>query len=309
MEELSNFFAVSVRGESHIKSGKPLQDYSLSFKGSDFCMGIVCDGHGADKHFRSEIGSELAAQTVKEKFSAFVSAYRNWDAVKDNLSKKIKRLKLSILSGWQNKIEKNEEQNKFSEVELKKASSSFSEKREYDISSPYGTTMLGILVCIDYYLILMIGDGAIIKIMPGFKSEIVEFAGKNDFSDQPHQAVDSLCEIDCYDKFFHECQFIGNESGVAFALISDGLSEAFNSDATLLNKINNYLNYYAEEGMEKAMEAIKTQLNQISEISSMKDDISLAFATNSLELYDKRKSVVANQKEKETEVADNERKD
>ena len=75
---------------------------------------------------------------------------------------------------------------------------------------------------------------------------------------------------------------------VAFGLCSDGLSETFVDDSYLYKVMQNSLNFYAEEGLEKTREAVANQLNTISAKSIAKDDISVAFATLSLSAYDKR---------------------
>lgn len=104
MKDLEKFFSISIRGASHIKSGKPMQDYSLAYKGNDFCVGVVCDGHGADKHFRSEVGSEFSANVAVEKLVEFGKLNSNWNSFQSDTQKKLNRLKLSIISEWQTKI-------------------------------------------------------------------------------------------------------------------------------------------------------------------------------------------------------------
>lgn len=283
------FFSISIRGESHIRNNKPMQDFSLAYKHENYCVGIVCDGHGADKHFRSEKGSEFAAKITYEKFNEFVKLYPDWKSLEKVEKTAIDRLKLSILSEWHNKIEIYTKNNPFTEDDLKKASKSFLEKKNYNIAQPYGTTLLAVLVTEEYYLALMIGDGAMIKILPDFSANIVQFPGKKVYDDEPHAATDSMCESNAFQNLFHILSPIQEqEKGIAFAMCSDGMSEAFETDQILIKKINNYLNYFAEEGMEKSLSAIEQQLNQLSRVSPMKDDISLAFATNHIELFDKR---------------------
>lgn len=295
------FFLISIRGESHIRSNKPMQDYSLAYKYEDYCIGIVCDGHGADKHFRSEKGSEFAAEVACNKLNEFILLYPNWSSVEKNKMKAIDRLKLAILSEWHRRIEEYTKQNDFTEDELKKASGSFAQTKLYNIAQPYGTTLLAAVVAKDYYLAMMIGDGAMVKILPDLSSEIVQFPRKKVYDDEPHGTTDSLCEHNAYSKMFVICDPIKeDENGLAFAMCSDGMSEAFDTDQLLIKKINNYLNYYAEEGLDKSLVAIEKQLNELSRVSPMKDDISLAFATNHLEMYDKR----TNELEKDIEIKD-----
>lgn len=57
-------FNVTCLGASHVKNGKPCQDYSLSWHSDDnkTQIAIVCDGHGGDTYVRSDRGSRLAAE-------------------------------------------------------------------------------------------------------------------------------------------------------------------------------------------------------------------------------------------------------
>ncbi len=303
MNNYESTLAISVRGVSHITSGKPVQDYSLAVKGDGFSIAVVCDGHGADKHFRSEIGSRIAAEVTKEAFVQFFALNKNWNALSQDTERKLDRLKLAVIANWQEQIEKYTVENPFTEEEIKKASVSFASRKHYDVSQPYGTTILAAMVASDYYVVMMIGDGAIARINADFTSAMVDFPGKHVFDDQPHSATDSLCATDSYRNIFFAHGQLEENEVVAFALCSDGMSEAFVSDSTLLSKFNNYLNYYAEEGLEKATEAITAQLNQLSQLSAMKDDISLAFATNDLSKFDKRVTAASEPAESESAEA------
>lgn len=291
MNNYEKTLAISVRGVSHIASGKPVQDYSLAIAGDGFSIAVVCDGHGADKHFRSEIGSKFAAEVSRDMLIQFLALNNDWNTFNKDTNKKLDRLKLSVLASWHERIEKYTAENPFTADELKKASASFATRKQYDVSQPYGTTILAALVARDYYLVMMIGDGAIAKINGDFTASIVSFEGKQVFDDQPHSATDSLCSQNAYETIFFSHGQLAENDTVAFALCSDGMSEAFITDELLLGKFKNYLNYYAEEGLEKANEAITAQLNQLSQLSAMKDDISLAFATNNLSVFDKRKAI------------------
>ena len=304
MEKFQEAFSVSIRGASHIKSGKPMQDYSLAVSGENFSLAIVCDGHGADKHFRSEVGAMLAAQAAKEQLLKFQDAFPAWSDFSNNVALVLERLKLGIIANWQSKIEQHAADNPFTEEERQKMSRTFQIRGKYDIASPYGTTLLVALIRNNFCLYLMIGDGAIVEILPDFSSEIVHFPGKPTYDDQPHSATDSICEPDCFSKLFAIAKPNVSQSGIAVALCSDGLSEAFNTDMGLMEKLINYLNFYAEEGLEKAKNAIEQQLNELSRLSPMKDDISLAFATNSLPLYDRRDKSEEAQTETAESVSD-----
>lgn len=72
MNDNLTVFNVSRLGASHIKSGKPCQDSSLSWHSDDNSVqvAIVCDGHGGDTYVRSDMGSRLAAWITMEHLKA-----------------------------------------------------------------------------------------------------------------------------------------------------------------------------------------------------------------------------------------------
>lgn len=67
-------FNTTCMGASHLKSGKPCQDYSRSWKSDDgaVCVSIVCDGHGGDTYVRSDKGAELAAEIALRNIVEFI---------------------------------------------------------------------------------------------------------------------------------------------------------------------------------------------------------------------------------------------
>lgn len=69
-------FNVSKMGASHVKSGKPCQDYSLSWESDDKQMqvAIVCDGHGGTSYVRSDVGSKYAAEIALSNIQRFTAA-------------------------------------------------------------------------------------------------------------------------------------------------------------------------------------------------------------------------------------------
>jgi serine/threonine protein phosphatase PrpC len=67
-------FNVTQMGASHVKSGKPCQDHSLSWESDDKTVqvAIVCDGHGGDTYVRSDVGSKLAAEIALSNIRNFI---------------------------------------------------------------------------------------------------------------------------------------------------------------------------------------------------------------------------------------------
>ena len=70
MTECFNF---SCQGESHKASNKPCQDFSYSAViDNGMSIAIVCDGHGGDRYFRSDIGARFATEVILEVVRQFL---------------------------------------------------------------------------------------------------------------------------------------------------------------------------------------------------------------------------------------------
>lgn len=60
-----NHHSFSCQGESHKYSDKPCQDSSYSYSGNGISIAIVCDGHGGERYFRSDIGSQICIKVTE----------------------------------------------------------------------------------------------------------------------------------------------------------------------------------------------------------------------------------------------------
>ena len=67
----------SCEGESHKSNKKACQDYSLTFNEKDLTVAIVCDGHGGERYFRSDVGAKLAAEVTLDSVKDFVNSIRD----------------------------------------------------------------------------------------------------------------------------------------------------------------------------------------------------------------------------------------
>lgn len=66
-----NKISVSVRGASHLKDGKPRQDFAKAQEERGYSYFAVADGHGGEKYFRSNIGSQYAVLVAEKEFQSF----------------------------------------------------------------------------------------------------------------------------------------------------------------------------------------------------------------------------------------------
>ena len=277
-------FSVSLKGLAHDQNGKPKQDYASAIKGEGFSIAVVCDGHGSDKHFRSEVGSQVATEVTEAILLDFAKQFPDYESAAVDFGKKSEQIRIGIVSKWADGVCQNSIDNPFTEKELQsgvaKGVDYFS---KYSMLVPYGTTILAVLLCKDYYLALMIGDGAMIRILPDKDAVEETFEGKA-FGDR----VESMCNQNSAFKIY--TKLVKLEEGmenIAFVLTSDGYceSEAFTSRDMMLNWPKKYLAFIAAKGADEAYEPIAKQLEQVSAVSSANDDISIAIAVNDISAY------------------------
>jgi hypothetical protein len=60
-------FSKSIKGSSHEENGKPMQDWSEHLYLKE-CMAdilLLSDGHGSDRHFRSDRGAKFAVEAAE----------------------------------------------------------------------------------------------------------------------------------------------------------------------------------------------------------------------------------------------------
>lgn len=70
---------LSIQGDKHVRDGSPCQDESDSRALEDgaWAYVVVADGHGSDRHFRSDRGSALAVAAMRDTFHAFRNRARD----------------------------------------------------------------------------------------------------------------------------------------------------------------------------------------------------------------------------------------
>lgn len=65
---------ISIIGKSHLLSGKPIQDSSTSGEINGLSWVAIADGHGANLHFRSDVGATIATSIIKS-FASEISKH------------------------------------------------------------------------------------------------------------------------------------------------------------------------------------------------------------------------------------------
>jgi hypothetical protein len=164
----------SAHGAKHILEGKPNQDRIMFFASGDAVKKnlqiilAVADGHGAQIHFRSEKGAEIAVNSAIEVCKKLENS--SFNSLKDT---KIKEwVCRDIYRKWVETVQRDIEENKFSDEEKILLQSKKTEPEIPQVVTDnheliaYGSTLLTAIIHDNYILFLQLGDGDIFVINP-----------------------------------------------------------------------------------------------------------------------------------------------
>lgn len=272
-------FNVTVQGSSHIKVNKVCQDYSASVDGERYKIAIICDGHGGDDYFRSELGSQFATEAAlscmqDQEFLSFI--VKNQASSPKVIDAAITQLEKSIIALWNQKVFDHFEQNNIIPEELEKVSEKA--KNRYlageRIESIYGTTLIAAFFMKGFWYAIQLGDGKCV--MRSANGEWIQPIPKNEkcFLNQ----TTSLCDKDAFDNFRH-CY--GTDIPEAIFVGSDGVDDSFGyeNDAALSSFYNVVLASFGAKIFDLALEDLIDYLPRLSAKGSG-DDISIAGIIN-----------------------------
>ena len=281
----------SCQGESHKVSDKVCQDFSLSsISKKGLAIAIVCDGHGGDRYFRSDIGAKYASEITKNSITTFVenieknlfvgksfTAEGCADQDSSNRSSAIDRafrqLFSSIIYQWNTKITLHAAITPISEWEKAHVDAKYLEALSTGISLEkiYGCTLMAYAQTPDYWFAFHLGDGKCVSFHddPLWQEPIP-------WDDRCFlNKTTSLCDSGAIDEFRYCYQGDGSYP-IAVFLASDGLDDSFGEITNQVNFYIQVLKMLVTDGKKATEESIKETLPQLSKIGS-KDDMSIAF--------------------------------
>lgn len=298
------------RGESHISTDKPCQDYAYSQNSKELSMAIVSDGHGGERYFRSQYGSEFAVNVTKEAIRCFVetmhestfnkenkvsifqgkefTAYKaNSPSEKlsdSNIHEALRLLFSSIIFKWNQAITQHALDNDLNDWEKSNVEEKYQkefeasrEKEDCSFEKTYGCTLMAYVQTPDYWFAFHIGDGKCIT-MQSQNGQLI--------CQQPIPWDDrcflnkttSLCDTDAINEFRY-C-FAGDGSfPIAVFLGSDGLDDSYGDGENLINFYIQLYKIILRNGKDEALKELEKSLPVISQRGS-KDDISIATIFN-----------------------------
>ena len=292
----------SCRGESHKASQKPCQDCSYSSLLEDgTVMVIVCDGHGGNRYFRSDVGARIATEVVSEYLTSFV---RNVDkslfrkkpfTAKEALSSMgvdtsytpidalFRQLFFMIVNQWRCRIADHAAETPVSVWEQSNVPAGYLAdlQNENKLNSVYGCTLIAYVQTPEYWFAFHLGDGKCISFQdtPIWREPIP-------WDDQCFlNETTSLCDSDPINEFRY-CYQGDGKFPIAVFIGSDGMDDSYANIPDLASFYIGVLKMLVVQGREATIRSIEEDLPQLSTIGS-RDDMSMAFVYNIDELKTK----------------------
>ena len=283
----------SCQGESHIISDKVCQDASYSDVTESVAIAIVCDGHGGERYFRSDLGAKYAIEATRECVFSFIreideslfkgkeftqklaitSEARTSILTKDTeTDKALRQLFSSIIYRWREKIVQYSIENPLTEEEKIKIPLQYQDEytRNIGIEKTYGCTLMCYVATKSYWFAFHIGDGKCIAF---------DIDG-NWYEPRPWDdrcflnKTTSLCDSIALDEFRY-CYCGAGRLPIAVFLGSDGIDDSFGATENMVNFYIQVLKLLANESEEAAYNNLVEALPQLSKIGS-KDDMSVS---------------------------------
>ncbi len=139
------------KGSTHVRDDLPNQDAHVTEERDGTAIIAVADGHGHQLHFRSEVGSALAAGTAAHLLREALPTYTSANSARVHLRE---TLGPSLVEHWALAVQADIAAHPFSDDEATRL-------REDDRGHlrPYGSTVIAIAANADVLVVLQIGDG------------------------------------------------------------------------------------------------------------------------------------------------------
>ena len=283
-------FNYSCEGESHKTTGKVCQDYSFACSVEGLTMAIVCDGHGGERYFRSDIGAKYAAEATEENVSFFIENVGDtlfkdtkFTAVgptrtlsdAENLSKvdtAFRQLFSSIIYRWNEKIKHHAQTVELTEWEKEHVPQKYLDEfaKGESLEKQYGCTLMVYVQTPNYWFAFHIGDGKCLSFQESpIWTEPIPWDDKCFLN-----KTTSLCDTSAIEEFRYCYQGDGHFP-TAIILGSDGLDDSMGETSNLANFYIQILKMLANEGQKATEASLQETLPQLSKIGS-KDDMSVA---------------------------------
>ena len=292
MTECYNF---SCQGESHKADNKPCQDASFSAVYDDgLALAIVCDGHGGERYFRSDVGARMATEVIRDSVRTFVEnvdkgmfvgqpftaeeAITSEEVIKKQkpIDKAFRQLFSSIIYQWNQRIADHAANTPISEWEQEHVPQKYLDELHTSetFEKLYGCTLMVYAQTPDYWFAFHLGDGKCVSFQQSPLWTMPIPWDDRCFLNK----TTSLCDSNAINEYRY-CYEGDGQYPWAIFLGSDGMDDSFGEDENLVNFYIQVVKMLVTEGKEATIASIESDLPQLSKIGS-KDDMSVAFVYN-----------------------------
>ncbi len=268
---IQSIFGESVRGASHIRSGKECQDSLKKIERDDNTVILaVADGHGSDSCPYSKTGSYVAVNVFCKILGNYLDTYaeqpemlltflnREGDTkVAQAIDTEWKRRILKIHTNYKRNIILDADGNKDKEA----------------IYKLYGSTLIGLVITKDFLFAFQLGDGDIVKVSECGIQNIIE--ADKILGTETH----SISKVDSWKKAITVIQKRDAICylPIMYMLSSDGMANSYKTESEFMKTCSDYYRLLKEHGVKAVSSNLKEWLNETSELGCG-DDITALFA-------------------------------
>lgn len=202
--------AASVIGSVHVRHHLPNQDSVRTWSSGSASVVALADGHGHHLHFRSDVGSALAARCAVEALSAALPTWDDAEAARAAAP----QLAADVVAAWRDAVAAHVEENPLAATDP--------DVVRADPALAYGTTLVAVAASERLVLALQIGDGDIVFVRAG--GESFRPLPDDDTLDGVHTS--SLCQDDPVADLRHAALDPEGDDVVLAYLCTDGFGKA-----------------------------------------------------------------------------------
>ena len=289
-------------GESHRYADKPRQDCSKAESTDLFTIGVVCDGHGGERYFRSDVGARAAVDAARKGAEEFVrnadeSLFRDAqftqrgtaDAeaekkkscgsdVRDAL---FRQLFASIIYDWRehvvshanhNPVPLSENEKRVPPEYIEEFNKTDADGNRTGIEKTYGCTLICFVQTKSYWFAFHIGDGKCIS----FSEKDGRISWEEPVPEDKEcflNTTTSICDANAINEFRY-CYGGRNTFPLAVFLASDGIDDSFGEDSNLANFYVQILKKIVRSSPDEVKSELDSTLRELG-VHGSKDDKSV----------------------------------
>lgn len=274
-------FSQKAMGASHKKEDLPCQDAVLNYCDDSMAVAVVADGHGSPQYFRSDIGSQIAAQAALDGICSFVRQISE-DSFEEWNSDWLPQLVKNVVATWYEGIDRHEidhplaEDGKMEAIDERYRTRYLNDSERQYFSHAYGSTLIAVAVTDQFWFGFHIGDGKCVVLFDdGSWEQPIPWD-----DDCFLNATTSICDDNAVQKFrfWYGPTEKDARRPAALFINSDGVDDSYP-----VNENEKYMKYlyravvlsFAKEGFESTCQQISELAEKFATAGSC-DDISIA---------------------------------